>query len=123
MDVNRVGAGYAQPGTGGGEAVAPTPPPPAPVPTPMPAAPIEMQGADRVEGVETLRRAVGEINASMATHGRHLSIEFHEATGRRMVTVYDSETNEAIREIPPQRVLDAHASLLELAGLFVDSRG
>ena len=34
-----------------------------------------------------------------------------------------AETNEAVREIPPQRVLDAHASLLELAGLFMDTRG
>jgi len=122
MDVNR--AAYAPPPppapvTGGGEVVAAVQAPAPNIPMPG-ASTAEVQG---VEGIDTLRRAVGEINASMATHGRHLSIEFHEATGRRMVTVYDSETNEAIREIPPQRVLDAHAHLLELAGLFVDSRG
>jgi len=121
MDVNRTGAGYVAPTSGGGE-VAP-PPPPMPVPGSGGGAAPEFPTGERVETTETLRRAVGEINASMATHGRHLSIEFHEPTGRRMVTVYDSETNEAIREIPPQRVLDAHANLLELAGLFVDSRG
>jgi flagellar protein FlaG len=121
MDVNRTGAGYAAPTSGSGE-VAP-PPPPMPIPGSSGGAASEFPAGDHVETTETLRRAVGEINASMATHGRHLSIEFHEPTGRRMVTVYDSETNEAIREIPPQRVLDAHANLLELAGLFVDSRG
>ena len=74
-------------------------------------------------GVESLRRAVAAVNTSIASHMRHLSINFHEATGRHMVTVYDSETNQAIREIPPEKVLDAHASILELAGLFVDQRG
>jgi flagellar protein FlaG len=74
-------------------------------------------------GMDALSRAVSAINTSISSHSRHLSVSFHEATGRRMVTVYDSETNEAIREIPPQRVLDAHASILELAGLFVDRRG
>ena len=74
-------------------------------------------------GIESLRRAVAAVNTSIASHMRHLSINFHEATGRNIVTVYDSETNQAIREIPPEKVLDAHASILELAGLFVDQRG
>ena len=74
-------------------------------------------------GIESLRRAVTAVNTSIASHMRHLSINFHEPTGRHVVTVYDSETNQAIREIPPEKVLDAHASILELAGLFVDRRG
>jgi flagellar protein FlaG len=128
MDVNRVG-GYAPPPPGTGEFVAPTPA----VPAPAPPVQIDVQAhiasetRERYEssgtGTDALSRAVGAINTSISSHNRHLSVSFHEATGRRMVTVYDSETNEAIREIPPQRVLDAHASILELAGLFVDSRG
>ncbi|MCL2839918.1 MAG: flagellar protein FlaG [Defluviitaleaceae bacterium] len=121
MDVNRVN--YQQ---------APPPPPvggietavvqvqPMYIPTPA----VDAQSVDTPEYSDsTLNRAIGEINTSIATHGRHLSVTFHQATGRNMVTVYDSETNEAIREIPPQRVLDAHASILELAGLFMDTRG
>ena len=106
--------------------------PPLPPPRPangggVQAAPVvesEPRMADRqVPGYESLRRAVAAVNTSIASHMRHLSINFHEATGRHMVTVYDSETNQAIREIPPEKVLDAHASILELAGLFVDRRG
>jgi flagellar protein FlaG len=70
-----------------------------------------------------LRRIINEINTTLETYGRHLGIQIHEATGKRMITVYDSETNEAIREIPPRNVLDAHAGLLELAGLLLDRRG
>jgi flagellar protein FlaG len=84
---------------------------------------VEPQAPERTDSPDVLSRAVGEINSSIAIHGRHLSVSVHEATGRRMVTVYDSVTNEAVREIPPQRVLDAHASILELAGLFMDTRG
>ena len=78
---------------------------------------------DSRESSEALSRAVRAINSTIAAYSRHLNISFHEPTGRNIVSVYNSETNEVIREIPPQRVLDAHASLLELAGLFVDTRG
>ena len=122
MDVNRL------------ESTGAPPPPPPPVrganggsaAAAQPAAPTyEPRQSDQPEavGVESLRRAVAAVNTSIASHMRHLSINFHEPTGRHIVTVYDSETNQAIREIPPERVLDAHASILELAGLFVDRRG
>jgi flagellar protein FlaG len=72
---------------------------------------------------EVLQRAVMEINSSLAAHSRHLSVSMHEATGRHVVTVYNSDTSEIVREIPPARVLDAHANMLEMAGLFVNTRG
>jgi flagellar protein FlaG len=72
---------------------------------------------------DSLRRAVDEINSSLAMHRRHLGIRFHEPTNRRVVTVYDSDTNDIIREIPPERVLEAHANMLELAGLFMNTLG
>ena len=120
MDVNRLEA------TG-----VPAPPPPVrpanggSLQAAAPAAPTyePRQAEPQAAGVESLRRAVAAVNTSIATHMRHLSINFHEPTGRHIVTVYDSETNQAIREIPPEKVLDAHASILELAGLFVDRRG
>ncbi|MDR0272922.1 MAG: flagellar protein FlaG [Clostridiales bacterium] len=73
--------------------------------------------------IDTLQRATEEINKSVAIYRRHLGIRYHEASKRRMVTVYDSDTNEAIREIPPEKVLDAFASMLEMVGLFADARG
>jgi flagellar protein FlaG len=88
---------------------------------------VQAQAPAAPEGREvsdtTLRRAVTEINSVMATHSRHLRVQFHEATNRRIVAVYNSITNEVVREIPPERVLDAHANILEMAGLFLDARG
>lgn len=129
MDVNRISGNYPPPlphAPGMGE-YAPMPqaevyavaPPPQPV--------AETRAPERAESTEgsaeALRRAVDEINSSLAIHRRHLGIRFHEPTNRRIVTVYDSETNEALREIPPERVLEAHANMLEMVGLFVNTRG
>jgi uncharacterized FlaG/YvyC family protein len=74
---------------------------------------------------ETLQRAIDAVNSSLEAQGqgRRLDIRFHEATNRRVVTVYNSETNDVVREIPPERVLDAHANMLEMVGLLVDTRG
>jgi len=107
---------------------APAPPPPQIAPAPQvtnpQTFPADNYVAENTASVpDPLHRAVKEVNVSIASYSRHMNIHFHEATGRRVVTVYDSETNEAIREIPPERVLDAHASMMELAGLFVDKRG
>jgi len=70
-----------------------------------------------------LERVVKELNRSLETHQRYMSIDTHEATGRIMVAVHNTDTQEVIREFPPEKVLDAHASLLEVAGLIVNTRG
>ncbi|MCL2225215.1 MAG: flagellar protein FlaG [Defluviitaleaceae bacterium] len=131
MDVNRTnGGGYQAP--------APPPPPmpgsgefnPAPAVSYAPAPPqqqpvAESRGAERHEreGRDSLRRAVDEINSSIAIYRRHLGVRHHEPSNRRIITVYDSDTNEVIREIPPESVLQAHANMLEMVGLFVNTRG
>jgi flagellar protein FlaG len=45
--------------------------------------------------------------------------EIHEGTSRVTVTMYDRETGEVLREIPPRRVLDVLAALSG-RGLTVD---
>jgi flagellar protein FlaG len=117
MDVNRIGNGY-QPAQS-----APTPGSGEFAPAPPASASVESSRSASGESSDILRRAVNEINSAMATHGRHLGIRHHEPTNRRIVTVYDSDSNEVIREIPPERVLEAHANMLEMAGLLVDTLG
>ena len=126
MDVRVNGSGYqvSAPPPGSGE-FAPAPVQQVEVSAPAPAAVAEVRAgsAERQESSDALQRAVSEINSSLAQHARHLSIRHHEATNRRVVTVYNSVTNEVVREIPPESVLDAHASMLEMVGIFVNTRG
>ncbi|MCL2189719.1 MAG: flagellar protein FlaG [Defluviitaleaceae bacterium] len=132
MDVNRVG--YSAPPPPSTPATTPVVADATPVAVPMDAgAPAYVPVANGVDGngqqpqeramEQRLEGAVTALNQSLAPHQRHMSVDTHRATGRIMVAVYDTETRELIREIPPERVLDAHASLMEMAGLFMDRRG
>jgi flagellar protein FlaG len=39
-----------------------------------------------------------------------------------MVKVIDAETDEIIREIPPEKILDMVAMMWEMVGIIVDER-
>lgn len=68
--------------------------------------------------VEALERANKAIEGS----GRSFEYSVYEKTNDVMIKVIDIETNQVIREIPPQKVLDLVASLCEMAGILVDER-
>ena len=52
----------------------------------------------------------------------HLEYSLHEDSGQYFVKVVDNKTEEVIREIPPEKLLDIYASLMEMVGIFVDER-
>ncbi len=62
--------------------------------------------------------------ANKAITGAKTQFEFsiHEKTKEIMVKVIDSETQEVIREIPPEKILDMVAKMWEMAGILVDER-
>ncbi|MCL2874510.1 MAG: flagellar protein FlaG [Defluviitaleaceae bacterium] len=67
-----------------------------------------------------VNRAFNEANRRLAPVKSEVQFSVHEATNNLMVVIRNSETGDIIREIPPERVLDAVAQAWELAGLFVD---
>ncbi len=66
--------------------------------------------------------AIERINRALSGYNRRFEISIHEKTNGIMVKVIDSDTNQLIREIPPEKILDMVAKLWELAGLIVDER-
>lgn len=66
--------------------------------------------------------AIERANKSLAGTNRKFEISVHEKTNDIMVKVIDTESNEVIREIPPEKILDLVAKLWELAGIIVDER-
>lgn len=73
---------------------------------------------DRVEvesAVESINNAVEHIN-------RALRFSIHEDTQRMMVRVVDVVTQEVIKELPPEEVLDTVARIREMIGLLIDER-
>lgn len=69
--------------------------------------------------VEDLNKQVKQNSAIKHTQ---LSFKYHDETNRISITVTDSDTDEVIREIPPEKALDMLAKAWEMAGLLVDEK-
>jgi len=69
---------------------------------------------------EARRQQLEKILEQTAGADRYLRFEKHEKTGQWMVRVCDSDTDEVIKEIPPEQILDMVGRFCELAGLLVD---
>ncbi|MCI8507060.1 MAG: flagellar protein FlaG [Lachnospiraceae bacterium] len=71
---------------------------------------------------ERVKQAIEEINKKIRPTRTQCEFKFHDKTNRICITVKDSETQEVIKEIPPEKMLDMVAKTLELAGLLVDEK-
>lgn len=73
---------------------------------------------DEKNFIESIEKANEALNL------RYTSLEFaiHERTKEIMVKVLDRDSGEIIREIPPEKVLDAVAKMWELAGIIIDEK-
>ncbi|MGI5851673.1 MAG: flagellar protein FlaG [Caldicoprobacterales bacterium] len=75
--------------------------------------PITIGELELIEAIERANKTLVGINTNF-------KFSIHEDTKAIMVKVINSETQEVIREIPPEKILDMVAKMWELAGLIVD---
>ena len=73
-------------------------------------------GLDRNE----LDGAVNKVNITMGLFENGLSFMVHEKTNRIIVRLVNNHTGEVIKEIPPEKMLDIAADILEMIGLIID---
>ncbi|MCX7904163.1 MAG: flagellar protein FlaG [Caloramator sp.] len=52
----------------------------------------------------------------------HLKFEIHEKTKDIIVKIINDNTGEVLKEIPPKKILDMVASMMEVFGLFIDEK-
>ena len=69
-----------------------------------------------------LEDALDKLTRSADLFNKGLQFLIHEETERLIVRVIDKETQEVIREIPPERILDLVASIEAFLGLLFDER-
>ncbi len=72
--------------------------------------------------IEQLDEAILQMNQAAQALNVELRFSIHEGTDRIMVQVVDKQSQEVIREMPPERVLNMVAQIQNMIGLFVDSR-
>ena len=70
------------------------------------------------EGVEAFAHVLEEY----AKHVHNVGLRFavHEDTGRTVVRIIDEETNEVVREVPPEELLDVAAKMEQMMGMLLD---
>ncbi|WP_051688344.1 flagellar protein FlaG [Desulfofalx alkaliphila] len=69
---------------------------------------------------DVLEKAVEQANETMLIYNRGLSFQLHEESGQWMVSVINKDTDEVIREIPPEWLLDMVAHFKDMVGIMVD---
>jgi flagellar protein FlaG len=71
---------------------------------------------------DEVKSAIKEANKRAIFGHASAQFSYHEATKRISVKIVDNDTNEIIREIPPEKTLDMISKMWELAGLVVDEK-
>lgn len=71
---------------------------------------------------KSIDAAFSEMNAKMKEKKTRCEYSYHEDTKRISISVYDSDSDELIREIPPEESLEVLHKVWEIAGIVVDEK-
>lgn len=112
-----------------------------PITVTRPTPPVEATGRSRLEearqasvdeaeastqaerpSAENVAAAVEKINDFIQITRRDLQFSVDDETGRTVVKVLDSETDEVIRQIPAEEILTIAANLDEVRGLLFKAK-
>src|SRR5690625_2325546 len=77
---------------------------------------------DISQSKDKVKSMVDGLNDILDPLDKGFKFEFHEDLERYYVTVVNKQTNEVIKEIPPKKLLDAHALMIDFMGLLVDEK-
>lgn len=66
-------------------------------------------------------KAVEKANEYLS-NTTHLKFEIHDKTKDVMIKIINDNTGEVLKEIPPKKILDMVASMMEVFGIFVDEK-
>ena len=69
-----------------------------------------------------IKSEISKANNRLKSHKTKCEFGYHEETRRVTIKVMDKDTEEVIREIPPEETLEMIEKLWELAGLMIDER-
>lgn len=71
---------------------------------------------------EDLTTQIDAMNKLLELKFTSIQFEQHEKLDRTIVRVVDRDTEEIIKEIPPEEFLDMISSMLEFAGIIIDEK-
>lgn len=71
---------------------------------------------------EKLEEAVKSLNEFLDIQNKASKFVYHEGLDKYYVRLVDAKTEEVIKEIPPERLLNAFYEMQKLAGMIVDEK-
>jgi flagellar protein FlaG len=69
-----------------------------------------------------IKNAMNEINNKLKPTKTRCEFSYHEEVNRVTIKILDRETNEVVREIPPEESIKVLEKVYEIAGLLVDEK-
>lgn len=80
------------------------------------------QNLDKQYTKDELSEKIEAINNRILGYDKRVEFSVHEKTNRIMMKVVDTVTDEVIKELPPEKMLDIMAGIWEVAGILVDKK-
>lgn len=77
---------------------------------------------DNAPTPQQIQDAISKANSKLKSNRTRCEFSYHEETKRVSIKIMDRETQEVIKEIPPEEALEMVEKMWELAGLLVDER-
>lgn len=71
---------------------------------------------------KTIPELVNQVNKKLEELGTHIQVKVHDKTNTIMVMVLQDGTNEMIREIPSEKMLDLLYNISQRVGVFLDKK-
>ena len=71
---------------------------------------------------QQIKDALSKVNNKLVNHRTRCEFSYHEETKRVSIKVIDKDTEQVIREIPPEQTLEMVQKMWELAGFLVDEK-
>ena len=70
----------------------------------------------------TIDSAFSDMNTKIKQNRTRCEYSYDEPTKRITIKVFDEETDELIREVPPEKSLEVLQKVWEIAGIIVDKK-
>jgi flagellar protein FlaG len=83
---------------------------------------VEGQNETQEISKEKLEEVVKGLNEFLQPSHTTLKFELHDELKEYYVQIVDERTKEIIREIPPKKLLDMYATMMQFVGLIVDKK-
>ena len=82
----------------------------------------EKQNSQQQQRADDLRDKVAQLNDYMQNMNRNLQFSVDDSSGDTVIKVIDSETEEVVRQIPSEEILEARHAAEKYRGILLETK-